>query len=72
MEPEQFHSRSHLFTVRLWLDLLGDGRTEWRGKVQHVPSGEARYFRQWQTLLNFLGEMLMITPVEGGETEDTG
>ena len=45
---------SHLFTVRLWPEALGPGSVEWRGKVTHVFSGEARYFRAWQTLLGFL------------------
>jgi len=51
-------ARSRLFTVRLWLEDLGDGRSEWRGKVQHVLSGEARYFRDWATLIAALQEML--------------
>ena len=34
------------------------GRTEWRGKVQHVLSGEARYFRDWATLIKALQKML--------------
>jgi hypothetical protein len=54
MEPEPLHPRSHLFTVRLWLEPLGDGQTEWRGKVQHVSSGEAQYFRDWPALQAFL------------------
>ena len=58
MEPEQPRPRSHLFTVRLWLESLGDGQTEWRGKVQHVPSGEARYFRKWSSLVIFLERAL--------------
>jgi len=37
---------------------MGDGQTEWRGKVRHVPSGETRYFRDWFTLVAFLLEML--------------
>jgi len=37
MESEPLRPRSHLFMVRLWLEPLGDGQTEWRGKVQHVP-----------------------------------
>jgi hypothetical protein len=45
---------SHLFTVRVWVEDLGDGRSEWRGKVQHVISGETRYFRDWTTLIAFL------------------
>lgn len=52
MEQQQ-HS-SHLFTLRLWREELGSGEAEWRGKVQHVTSGEARYFRDWSTLISFL------------------
>ena len=28
-----------------------EGRAEWRGKVQHVTSGEVRYFRDWPGLV---------------------
>ncbi len=49
---------SHLFTLRLWLEDLGSGKTDWRGKVQHVNSGEARYFRDWSTLESFLEGLL--------------
>ena len=50
--------RSQLFTVRVWLDDLDDGRLEWRGKLQCVVTGETRYFREWSALLRFLSEML--------------
>ena len=30
---------------------MGEGQWEWRGKVQHVGSGEAFYFREWQALI---------------------
>jgi len=50
--------RSALFTVRVWREDLGDGRNEWRGKIQHTLSGEARYFREWATLITALQEML--------------
>ena len=49
--------RSQLFTVRVWREDLGEGRSEWRGKVQHVLSGEARYFRERAMLITVLGEM---------------
>ena len=49
---------SHLFTVRLWAEELGDGRTEWRGQVQQVLSGETHYFRDWSTLIALLRAML--------------
>ena len=58
MEPEPLSLRSHLFTVRLWLEPLGEGKSEWRGKVQHVPSGEAQYVRDWATLKVFLERKL--------------
>jgi hypothetical protein len=43
MAGDEEFQQSHLFTVRVW-----------RGKVQHVASGEARYFRDWSTLVAFL------------------
>ena len=45
---------SQLFTLSLWQEDLGEGVSEWRGKVRHVPSGETRYFRDWPTLIAFL------------------
>jgi hypothetical protein len=54
---------SQLFTVRVWLEDLGEGRAEWRGKVQHTLSGEARYFRDWSMLIAHIQEML------GGDPE---
>jgi hypothetical protein len=49
---------SHLFTVRVWREELGAGRVEWRGKVQHALSGEARYFREWAELVAFVREQV--------------
>ena len=49
---------SHLFTVRIWREELGDGRIEWRGKVQHALSGEARYFREWTELIAFVRQQV--------------
>lgn len=54
---------SHLFTVRLWMEELGNGQTEWRGQVQHVLTGEKRYFRDWSTLIEFL--MMKLQEMEG-------
>jgi hypothetical protein len=58
-EPETVaHLRSYLFTVRLWSEVLADGRTEWRGQVQHVTTQEKGYFREWSTLVSFLERKL--------------
>ncbi len=63
MEIEQ-QPRSYLFTVRLWLEELENGKSEWRGKVQQVTSGEVRYFRDWSTLIAFLQMFLPTSPPE--------
>ncbi len=46
-----------LFTLRLWQEGPSD-QTEWRGKIQHVRSGETRYFRDWYTLVVFLSDLV--------------
>ena len=50
--------QSHLFTLRLWVEELGEGEQEWRVRLQNVASGEACYFRDWPTLVNLLLAML--------------
>lgn len=42
----------------MWQEELGEGQSEWRGKVQHVQSGEVLYFRQWSALIASLEKML--------------
>jgi len=51
-------SQTHLFTVRVWLEELSEGQTEWRGEVQYVVNGEMRYFRDWPALVAALQVML--------------
>ncbi len=53
---------SHFFTVRVWIEKLGDGRTEQRGTVQHVLSGETRHFRDWEQLITFITEQMHLPP----------
>jgi hypothetical protein len=57
-DADQPAQNSQLFMVRIWLEDLGSGKTDWRGKVQHVSSGEVRYFRDWPTLEAFLEDLL--------------
>ena len=58
MTQDQTQQRTHLFTLRMWPEALGDGQIEWRGKVQHVLSGQTRYFRDWEALIAYLQDML--------------
>ena len=63
MDTAHLSSRSHLFTLRLWREDLGQGQTEWRGEVHEVVSGERRSFRDWSMLLTLVQAML--PPPEG-------
>ena len=45
---------SHLFTVRVWLEKLGNDLTEMRFQVKHVTSGESVLFRDGDQLLMYL------------------
>lgn len=47
------HSNSELFTIRLWMEELGE-RVDYRGQVKHVVSGATRHFREWADLEAFL------------------
>ena len=58
LERDEKLSRSLLFTMRVWLEDLGEGKTEWRGKVQLVEDGQVFYFRDWQVLITNLQTLL--------------
>ena len=68
MDRRRQQPRSHLFTVQLWQEELGHGQTEWRGKAQHVSSGQVHYFREWPKLILFLQAMLS-TPEPDTQSE---
>jgi len=61
----------HYFTLRLWLEVLGDEQVEWRGEIKNSKTGEIRYFRQGPMLLNLLATM-MAEPTEGENTDPGG
>ena len=46
------------FILRLWQEEMGADRYEWRGRLQPIPDGEARYFRTWTTLVELLEVLL--------------
>ena len=54
-EPNQ---RSQVFLVHIWLEQLGEGNAEWRGRVQSAAGNHVRYFRDWETLTNCVRAML--------------
>ena len=58
MQRPDLYPRSHLFTVRVWEEELRADQTEWRGRVQLLPNGEVRYFRDWSALVPLLIQLL--------------
>ena len=56
-EPNLQPQKSQLFMVRVWSEDLGGGQLDWRGKVQHMISGETRFFCGWSALEEFLEEL---------------
>ncbi len=63
-------SLTHLFTVRVWLENLGESGPEWRGKVQHVLSKEVRYFQGWPMLIAILQELSIRTEDETKDVKE--
>ncbi len=58
MSIKKYFGQGYLFTVRVWLEDLGDNRTEWRGRIRSEASGEEHYFCDWPGLLEYLLKML--------------
>lgn len=63
MEQRQGESESALFTLRIW-QVRESGEVEWRGRIQHVLSGEVYYFRTWQMLIERLAKILTQAELE--------
>lgn len=57
--------RLHLFTLRIWPEVLDGAAWEWRGEVKNTSTGEVHYFRDWQVLAALL-PTLLVEPVEYG------
>jgi hypothetical protein len=50
--------KAHLFTLRLWFEQGDTGAVEWRGRAEHLATGQTCHFRDWQMLILRLQEML--------------
>jgi hypothetical protein len=61
--------RTHLFIIRCWEEELGPENSEWRSKVQHVQSGEVRYFRAWPEMMDWMQAQLDSAPEDWRDTQ---
>jgi hypothetical protein len=48
-----------MFTLRIWLTNRDGDAVEWRGKVQHVQSGEVQYCRSWEAFTTYIEGKLL-------------
>ena len=53
------------FVLRLWLESAGGASCEWRWRVQHVQSGQERYFRSLPDVLDFVSICAGLAPPSG-------
>jgi hypothetical protein len=53
-----FKANAHVFIIRFWLEPreMQDAQPEWRGVIQHVESGEHRYFRDLDVMVAFMAK----------------
>lgn len=59
---KSFEDNTHAFIVRVWLEPREiDGATpEWRGVIEHVPSGERRYLKDLSEAEMFIAACLKV------------
>jgi hypothetical protein len=71
--PNASHTqpRARTFIVRLWLEDLGDGNFEWRGRVQDVISGQVTFFRGWERLVATIVNTLANRKGDAGDVSDS-
>ena len=63
---KSFEENTHAFVVRVWLEPreLEGAQPEWRGVIEHVPSGERLYIKDLEEVVSFIGSYLPSTKEE--------
>ena len=53
---DSFEANTHVFIVRIWLEPRDSitATPEWRGMIEHVPSGERHYLQDLQSVPAFI------------------
>jgi hypothetical protein len=59
----QYKTGTQLFTLRIWLEEVDNGRFEMRGTIKHVLSGETHNFREMVALEKFIEQTMTETGV---------
>jgi hypothetical protein len=56
----------HSFVIRIWLEESAEetGRTNWRGHITHVQSGQRKYFNELADVQSFIITYLRLLGAE--------
>ncbi len=62
MDPRYVHA----FVVKVWMEGREASATEreWRGRIDHIPSGRRAYFRNIGDIISFIQEFLDQTDID--------
>jgi hypothetical protein len=58
---------SQLFTVRVWVERMGQDARHVRIQVKHVLSGSTRTFLEWRQAIDFIEARIDESKLRGGE-----
>lgn len=70
---KSFEDHVHSFVIRVWQEPreIEDAGPEWRGRIEHVQSGDRAYFRHLDKMVEFIVAYLSDrgqgSPLIGGE-----
>ena len=55
---ELFEANTQVFILRFWLEPreIEGAEPEWRGVIEHVESGECRYFQNLELMISFVSK----------------
>jgi len=57
-EYEKLGTQAQTFTLRIWVMNQKDATLEWRGRIQHIQSGEVQYCQSWDVFITYVEEVL--------------
>jgi hypothetical protein len=61
-EYTKANSQAQLFTLRIWVTNQDEASLEWRGRLQHIQSGEVQYCKDWESFVSYVEETLRNQP----------
>jgi hypothetical protein len=62
---DSFEANTHVFIIRVWREQRDNemATPEWRGVIEHVPTGQRRYFKDPALIVEFIGPYLQQTGI---------